>query len=149
MKDITEWGKKPNPREMWVWDNDEESKVKRFVIFIEPNSNVYPYIRVIVWNALTGDLGLYKHCAEIDDEEPRRMTNYELALWIQRKPGRQVRYKNSEYSLICTGNYDYCLREEDDIVPPELLVREDKGEWHQPMLDEYLEENQGGNKDGE
>ena len=36
MKEVTyeDWEKNPTPRTMWVWDNEEMSKVNRKVVYI-------------------------------------------------------------------------------------------------------------------
>ena len=76
MKEVTyeEWQKNPTVRMMWVWNSKVEDKVKRMVLFLTERNPSHPVI------ALTSDnitVANYKHCAEI--EEPRRMTNKEIA----------------------------------------------------------------------
>ena len=58
MKEVTTWNN--NPRMMWVWDYNEEKKVKRKVVYINTQNKYYPVITVHVGYTLS-----YKHCAEI------------------------------------------------------------------------------------
>ena len=129
MKEVTyeEWQKNPTPRMMWVWDSVENAKVQRKVIYISELGISYPIF------ALTDD-GLntehFKHCAEI--EKQRRMTNKELSWWLSEKPHRER--KSARASCICSY-YAYCEYEQDEEVPDNILIREDDGEWREPLVE--------------
>ena len=124
MKEVTheDWLKNPTPRMMWVWDNDEDAAVQLKVIYLSKEDITYPVI------ALTDNENAtyrYKHCAEI--KKQRRMTNKELARWLREKPTREFKYSNSIYT------YDeYC---EDEEVPEDIRIREDDGEWREPLVE--------------
>ena len=77
MKEVTheDWQKNPTPRMMWVWDDNEEEKVKRKVIYVIKEGSRYYAVRATTDDDTTYEA--YKHCAEI--EKPRRMTNKEIA----------------------------------------------------------------------
>lgn len=121
MKEVTyeDWQKNPTPRMMWVWDGFEEDKVLRKVIYVTAEK-IFPVVTVKMDDTSAEQ---YKHCAEID--EPRRMTNKELSRWLREKPTREFKYSNSIYT------YDeYC---EDEEVPEDIRIREDDGEWREPL----------------
>ena len=127
MKEVTyeDWQKNPTPRVMWVWDRDVAYKKKLKVIYYSNKGSVYPVI------TLTSDdveFESFKHCAEIEETKRRRMTNKELASWLREKPTRGFKYSNSIYT------YDeYC---EDEEVPEDIRIREDDGEWREPLVEE-------------
>lgn len=127
VKEVTEWN--GEPREMLVWNDDENKKEKRFVIFIEPSSNVFPYIRVITWDALTGNMVMFKHCAEIEEQ---LMTHKELARWIREKPNREYKYGDYE-NVNVYSVFVYGLRMECEPVDKNIYVREGYGEWEKPL----------------
>ena len=126
MKEVTheDWLKNPTPRMMWVWDDDEDTAVQLKVIYLSKEDITYPVI------ALTDNENAtyrYKHCAEIGKQ--RRMTNKELASWLREKPTREFKYSNSIYT------YDeYC---EDEEVPEDIRIREDDGEWREPLVADH------------
>ena len=74
----------------------------------------------------------YEHCAEI--EETRRMTNKELARWVREKPTREYKYKEVDSYIYSFYAYKECYadKEVDDI----FLIREDNGEWREPLVEE-------------
>ena len=129
MKELTyeDWQKNPTPRMMWCWDDKEKDKVKRMVLhFTERN----PSHSVV---ALTSDnitVANYKHCAEI--EKPRRMTNKELSRWLREKPTREYKYLTSNF--ICC-DYDYRVENQDKEAHEEIRIREDDGEWKEPLVE--------------
>ena len=131
MKEVTyeDWQKNPTPRVMWVWDDKDEDKVKRKVIYFNENKHAhYPII------ALSEDAVIsvnYKHCAEL--EEQRRMTHKELAHWLREKPTREWKYKNG---VTVYGYYGYEEKCENEEVPNNILIREDDGEWREPLVEE-------------
>ena len=130
MKELTheEWMENPTLRMMWVW-NDGYNKVKRKVIYIAKQNMPYPVI------ALTknGTLDIrYKHCAEI--AKTRRMTNKELSRWLRENPTRE--YKQGPDSLYPVFSYhSYVEREASEEVTEEVLIRENDGEWREPLIE--------------
>ena len=133
MKEVTyeDWQKNPTPRMMWVWDVKDKDKVKRKVIyFIENKMAHYPIV------ALSPDAVIsagYKHCAELEEPKTRRMTNKELARWIRENPTREWEYKNG---VTVYGYYGYEEKCENEEVPNNILIREDDGEWREPLVEE-------------
>ena len=130
MKEVTyeDWLKNPTPRMMWVWDDKVGDKVKRKVIYFNENKHAhYPIIALSENSAMS--VG-YKHCAEI--EEPRRMTNRELARWLREKPTREFKY-NVSRSVYSVHNYDEDCG--DGEVREDIVIREDDGEWREPLVE--------------
>ena len=131
MKEVTyeDWLKNPTPRMMWVWDDKDEDKVKRKVIYFNENKHAhYPII------ALSEDAVIsvnYKQCAEIEEPKIRRMTNKELSRWLRGKPTREYKYLTSDY--IC-NTFDYREYVQDEEVHEDMLIREDGGEWREPLV---------------
>ena len=128
MKEVTyeDWQKNPTPRMMWVWDNDEdEARQRKVVYFIE--KSISPAVALFS----TGmSVGVYKHCAEI--EKQRRMTNKELSRWLREKPTREYKYLTSDY--ICS-TFDYREYKQDEEVSVDMRIREDDGEWREPLVE--------------
>ena len=129
MKEVTyeEWQKNPTPRMMWVWDSKVEDKVKRMVLFLTERNPSRPVIALTSDNITAAN---YKHCAEI--EKQRRMTNQELAWWLREKPTREWKYMNG---VTVYGYYGYEEKCENEEVLNNILIREDGGEWREPLLD--------------
>ena len=133
MKEVTyeDWLKNPTPRMMWVWDDKDEDKVKRKVIYFNENKHAhYPII------ALSEDAVIsvnYKHCAEIESPKRRRMTKKELSWWLSEKPRRERKFTRTSYIYTY---YVYCENEQDEEVPDDFLIREDGGEWREPLVEE-------------
>ena len=133
MKEVTyeNWEKNPTPRMMWVWDNEEMSKVNRKVVYIL-RENYVPN-RVITVDNDDSDYEFYRHCAEI--EKQRRMTNKELSRWLQEKPTRECKHCNgsNDNFVYCFHTYlERCANEE---VGDLTLIREDDGEWREPLVE--------------
>lgn len=128
MKEVTyeDWQKNPTPRMMWVWDNDVKYKMKRMIVYItDVNENEYPVISV----NKDGDVAYYKHCAEIGKQ--RRMTNKELSRWLREKPTRERKFAGTNvYSY-----YVYAENEQDEEVPEDIRIRENDGEWREPLVE--------------
>ena len=129
MKEVTyeDWVKNPTPRMMWVWDDDENNKVQRKVIYISELGIPYSIF------ALTEDkldTEHFKHCAEI--EKQRRMTNKELSRWLRVKPTREYKFKNSDFVY---GEKNYREIEQNDEVKYDIFIREDDGEWREPLVE--------------
>ena len=130
MKELTyeDWLKNPTPRVMWVWDSKVEDKEQRKVIYFNENKHVhYPIIALTKDGTIAAN---FKHCAEI--EEPRRMTNKELSLWLREQPTREYKYQNSDF--ICS-TFDYRGSVQDEEVFDDILIREDDGEWREPLVE--------------
>lgn len=129
MKEVTceEWQKNPTPRMMWVWDDEEEEKVQRKVIYFLDSKSSFPVIALATDESITD---IYKHCAEI--EKQKRMTKKELARWLREKPTREFKYSGivSVYST-----YTYDIEHEDEEVHADIVVREDDGEWQKPLVE--------------
>ena len=131
MKEVTyeDWQKNPTPRMMWVWDSFENDKKQRKVIYISELGIQYPIL------ALTEDkldTEHFKHCAEIEELKTRRMTNKELSRWLREKPTREYRYLNSDY--ICS-TFDYREYKQDEEAHEDIRIREDDGEWREPLVE--------------
>ena len=129
MKEITyeDWQENPTPREMWVWDDYEEDKKKRKIIYISKER--YPVVSVTLDDK---HVERYEHCAEI--EKQRRMTNKELSRWLREKPTRE--YKNVNNSCpIVYSEYTYLENESSDKADINILIREDDGEWQEPLVE--------------
>ena len=131
MKEVTyeDWQKNPTPRMMWVWDSFENDKKQRKVIYISELGITYPIF------ALTEDkldTEHFKHCAEIEEPKTRRMTHKELSRWLREKPTRESKYKDSN-SVYSVHSYDEnCGGDE---VREDILIREDDGEWREPLVE--------------
>ena len=130
MKEVTyeDWQKNPTPRMMWVWDGSERDKVIRKVIYFNEKSPSHPVVVLTSDNALASN---YKHCAEL--EKRRRMTNRELAWWLREKPTREWKYMNG---VTVYGYYGYEEKCENEEVLNNILIREDGGEWREPLVEE-------------
>ena len=126
MKEVTyeDWKKNPTPRVMWVWNEDEMYKVKRKVVHVLRNN----LARVITIDDDNSDYENYKHCAEI--EKQRRMTNKELSWWLSEKPHRELKMGAYIYH-----DYDYVENEQDAEVTDYFVIREDCGEWREPLVE--------------
>ena len=132
MKEVTyeDWQKNPTPRMMWVWNSKGEDKVKAKVIHILSNGVcVYPILTV---TDIDDDYETYKHCAEIEEPKTRRMTNKELARWLRENPTREYKYLTSDY--IC-NTFDYREYKQDEEVDVDMRIREDDGEWREPLVE--------------
>lgn len=131
MKEVTyeEWQKNPTPRMMWVWGSNENNKQQRKVIhFLAPEFR-YPVVALTKNETTTG---CFKHCAEIEEPKTRRMTNKELSRWLRGKPIRECKYLTSDY--ICS-TLDYREYRQDEEVDVDMRIREDDGEWKEPLVE--------------
>ena len=130
MKEVTyeDWQKNPAPREMWVWNYDETDKVKRKVVYVL-KAGVCTYLVLAIINESIYET--FKCCAEI--EKQRRMTRKELSRWLREKPTR-------EYTCSCKkyiGNWcGYTVDNQDNEVAKDVFIREDDGEWREPLVEE-------------
>ena len=131
MKEVTYegWQKNPTPRMMWVWDGIENNKQKRKVIYFHGTDMPYP---IIALSDDETDTENFKHCAEIEEPKTRRMTNQELAWWLRKKPTREWKY-NDDYG-VCSV-YGYWEKYADKEIPDGILIRDDGGEWREPLVE--------------
>ena len=139
MKEVTyeDWQKNPTPRVMWVWDVNEKDKVQRKVVYVvKRGPRNYP-VRATTDDDT--DYEAYRHCAEIEEPKTRRMTNQELAWWLQDgiKDGkhREIKYgcKRDDVEVEC--QYTYLDSKCNDAVPVGFLIRENGGEWREPLVE--------------
>lgn len=128
MKEVTyeEWQKNPTPRMMWVWNEDEMHKEKRKVAHVLRNN----LARVITIDADNSDYELYNHCAEIGKQ--RRMTNKELSRWLREKPTREYRDIGDSW-IYCDNPYEENCGDKE--VDESVVIREDDGEWREPLVE--------------
>ena len=131
MKELTyaDWVKNPVPRNMWVWDSSENNKKRRKVIYILSPNHSYPIVALSDDELETEN---FKHCAEIEEPRTRRMTNKELSRWLREKPTREYRYKNGDFVY---GEKNYRETVQDKEVEDDILIREDDGEWREPLVE--------------
>ena len=127
MKEVTyeDWQKNPTPRMMWVWNDDVENKEKIKVAYVLNNGRTYRVLSIVDEDSA---FETFKHCAEI--EKQRRMTNKELSRWLREKPTREYKYLTSDY--IC-NTFDYREYKQDEEVSVDMRIRENDGEWQNPL----------------
>ena len=125
--DYEDWQKNPTPRKMWVWDDYEEEKVQKKVLYILFHRKGQEW-KVSTLSDDETCTDIYKHCAEI--EKQRRMTSKELSRWLSEKPYRELKMGTYIYH-----DYDYEENEQDAEVTDFLLIREDDGEWKEPLVE--------------
>ena len=129
MKEVTykDWQKNPTPRMMWVWDSFENDKKQRKVVYFLKPGLSFPIVALSEDEVSTEN---FKHCAEI--EKTRRMTYKELSRWLREKPTREYTYSYREY----IGNWcGYTVDNQDNEVTKDILIREDDGEWKEPLIE--------------
>lgn len=132
MKEVTyeDWQKNPTPREMWVWDVNEKDKVRRKVICVfKKDPCKFP---VMATTDDDTDYESYCHCAEIAKQ--RRMTNKELSRWLREKHTRELKYNNCDDYIYSFYEYKECRADEE--VNESIVIREDDGEWREPLVEE-------------
>ena len=139
MKEVTyeDWLKNPTPREMWVWDDYEEDKKKLKVIYF--SKEMYPVLTITLDDKQTDH---FMHCAEI--EKQRRMTNKELSRWLREKPTREYKYLTNDYiysSDYIYSTFDYREYKQDEEVSDYILIRENDGEWREPLVADHYKED--------
>ena len=136
MKEVTyeDWQKNPAPRMMWVWDDNENNKVQRKVLYIIDKPITYQVIALIKSELSTES---FMHCAEIEEPKTRRMTKKELSRWLREKPTREFKFNGyigcSVYSI-----YTYDEDCGDKEVRKDVVIREDDGEWKEPLVEVEL-----------
>ena len=143
MKEVTyeEWQKNPTPRMMWVWDYAVEHKIKAEVVYLGDASSIAFPVITLGKSEITDSqcFKVFKHCAEIEEPKTRRMTNQELAWWLQDgiKDGkhRECKYGKKSDNSVVTCNLNYLDRARYDEVCENTLIREDDGEWYEPLVE--------------
>lgn len=132
MKELTyeDWQENPTPRMMWVWNEDEMDKVKRKVVHVLRNN----LARVITIDDDDSDYEPYNHCAEI--EKQRRMTHKELSRWLRENTTRECKWINKDYSNsdYVYSRHVYLERCADEEVDSSIVIRENDGEWQEPLV---------------
>ena len=130
MKEVTyeDWQKNPTPRVMWCWNSNVEDRVQAKVIYVIKRDEY----RVITLTDNDVDIIRYKHCAEI--EKQRRMTKKELSRWLREKPTREFKY-NNHIGCSVYSSYTYDEYSEDEEARKDILIREDDGEWQEPLVE--------------
>ena len=133
MKEVTygDWQKNPTPRMMWVWDSSENNKKQRKVIYLVKPKFTYPVV------ALSEDetaAKAFKHCAEIEEPKTRRMSNQELAWWLQEGKHREYKFPDINIQLV-RSYFEYDEAVANDEVYGNILIRENGGEWHEPLVE--------------
>ena len=131
MKEVTyeEWQKNPTPRMMWCWNANVEDKEQAKVICVIKHK---PY-RVITVTDNDADIIRYRHCAGIEEPKTRRMTNKELSRWLREKPTRECKWTFDD--TICSV-HTYNEKIENEEVHKDVRIREDGGEWKEPLVEE-------------
>ena len=126
MKELNyeDWKKNPTPREMWVWDDNDEYEKKRKVIYI--SKETYPVVSVTLDDT---HVEHYGHCAEI--EKSRLMTQIELSRWLREKPTREYKFRNDSYIF---SYYEYKEGCENEDVSEKIVIRENYGAWKEPII---------------
>lgn len=118
----------PTPRMMWVWDDFPEHKVKHMVIYITKQNSCGCPVMTISSDEL--DYTSYGHCAELEEPKYRRMTNQEVAWWLRDNNRRE--YKRSRGASV-SHEFAYLEAQADKEVR-DVLIREDGGEWRDPLV---------------
>ena len=133
MRELTyeEWLKNPTPRLMWVWDSNKSTKVQRKVIYFLNPKLCFPIVALSSDETNTEN---FKHCAEVEEVKTRRMTKKELSRWLREKPTREFKY-GSYISCSVYSTYTYGEDEEDVEVRKDIVIREDDGEWQEPIME--------------
>ena len=133
MKEVTyeEWQKNPTPRMMWVWNDDFEEREKKKVVYVIKDD--FASCPVLAVSEEDSSFCIYCCCAEIEEPKTRRMTHRELSCWLRENPTREYKYQTSDY--ICS-TYDYREYMQDKEILDDILIREDDGDWREPLVDE-------------
>ena len=132
MKEVTyeAWKKNPAPRVMWCWNSNVEDKVPAKVIsVVKTDACIYPVLSI-----MKDDVGYntFRHCAEIEEPKTRRMMYKELSRWLREKPTREWKYKDG---ISVYGYYGYREEWADGEVTEDIFIREDYGEWQEPLVE--------------
>ena len=140
MKEVTyeDWLKNPTPRMMWVWNDDFEEREKKKVVYIIKDD--FASCPVLAVSEEDSSFCVYCCCAEIEESKTRRMTNKELSRWLREKPTREYKYRNNGTNdgfAYYVYSYLSYLEETkaDEEVSASILIREDDGEWREPLVE--------------
>ena len=74
-----------------------------------------------------------------EKENLRRMTNKELSWWLSEKPYRERKIAGVLHSYIYTF-YTYNENEQDEEVSDNILIRENGGEWREPLVADHYKD---------
>ena len=132
MKEVTyeDWQKNPTPRMMWVWNSNVEDKVQAKVVsVVKTDACIYPVLSIMKDNV---GYETFRHCAEIEEPKTRRMTNQELAWWLREKPTRERKWA---FDSCVRSVYVYNEKYADEEVDVGMRIREDDGEWREPLVE--------------
>ena len=134
MKELTyeDWIKNSTPRMMWVWDDNENNKVQRKVLYIIDKPITYQVIALIKSELSTE---FFMHCAEIEEPKTRRMTNKELSRWLRENSTREYKYITGSYIY---ASFDYREKNQNVEVHESMRIRENDGEWKEPLIEVEL-----------
>lgn len=94
MKEVKEWNGKP--RWMWVWDENEEHKVERYVVCILTEKEMkecdtsYP---------VRTKINCYRHCAELEEYLPFDTAKELIECWNKKKFGNKHPPYNTELEM--------------------------------------------------
>lgn len=81
----------------------------------------------------TRDDEIYHHLyIEEEVEETQRMTNYELSRWLTEGNGHYRQVLTDIHTVV--NHYAYDEGDDDYEVPENTFVRENKGEWQEPLV---------------
>ena len=72
------------------------------------------------------------HSAEIEEPKRRRMTNKELSRWLREKPTRESKCTIDNYVYSVHSYEENCGDKE---VLDNILIRENGGEWREPLVE--------------
>ena len=116
---------------MWVWDDN--AKVKRKVVyFIENKDASHPVIALSSDGIITAN---YKYCAETEKSKTRRMTYKELSRWLRENSTREYKYITGSYIY---ASFDYREKNQNVEVHESMRIRENDGEWKEPLIEVEL-----------
>ena len=132
MKELTyeDWIKNPIPRMMWVWNDDVKNKEKIKVAYVLNNDCTYRVLSIVDEDSA---YETFKHCAEI--EKTRRMTYKELSRWLRKNSTREYKYITGSYIY---ASLDYRENNQNVEVHESMLIRENDGEWKEPLIEVEL-----------
>ena len=132
MNEVTyeEWQKNPTPRMMWVWNDDIEEMEKKKVVYVIKDDFVS--CPVLAVSEEDSSFCIYSCCAEIEEPKTRRKTNQELAWWLQEGKHREFKYV---CGTVVYNSMDYLEEYSNSPVNEDILIRENGGEWHLPLVE--------------
>ena len=136
MKEVTykDWIKNPTPRMMWAWDDGERRKKLKVLYILSEEESVTRFRVIALANGDSCAIRRYAHCAEIEEPKTRRMTKKELSRWLREKPTREFKY-NNHIGCSVYSSYTYDEYSEDEEARKDILIREDDGEWREPLVE--------------